>query len=45
MLKLEDHKSIQKDGVAKTNVSVFLMKHLVSGESYELTRAKAFDMR
>ena len=44
MLKLEDHRGIQKDGIAKTNASVFLMKHSLSGESYELTGAKAFGM-
>ena len=43
-LNLEDHKSIQKDGAVKTNVSV-LTKHLLSGESYKLTRAKVFDMQ
>ena len=45
MLKLEDHRSIQKNGAVKTNASVFLMKHLLSGESYELTQTKTFDMR
>ena len=44
MLKLEDYRNIQKDGIAKTNASVFLMKLSLSGESYEFTGVKALDM-
>ena len=34
MPKLENHGNTKKSGVTQTNISVFLMKHLLSGESY-----------
>ena len=37
MLKLEDRGSTQKDGAAKINTSVFLMKRLLNGENCETT--------
>ena len=43
-LNLVDHKGTQKDGAVKTYVRIcILTTHLLSRESYELTRAKVFN--
>ena len=44
MLNLKDYKSIQKDGAAKTHISVF-QQNVLSRESYKLTQTKMFDMQ